>query len=76
MRFNLGSQEFDPVHVGYVNQQLTGGFAMDTTLSGNHNSGHEFRDTKPAEGRLVKGVLGPALTHHERMALIEYLKSL
>ena len=76
VRFNLGSKEFDPVNVGYVNEKLTGGFVMDTTLCGNHNSGHEFRDTKPEEGMLVKGVLGLALTHDERMALIEYLESL
>jgi hypothetical protein len=74
--FHLGSKEFDPVNVGYVNEKLTGGFVMDTTLSGNHNTGHEFRDAKPGEGEWVKGVLGPALTHDERLALIEYLKSL
>jgi hypothetical protein len=76
VRFHLGSKEFDPVNVGYVNKQLPGGFVMDTKLDGNHNTGHEFRDTKPGEGDPVKGVLGPALTHDERMALIEYLKSL
>ena len=76
VRFHLGSKEFDPVNVGYIDDDLTGGFVMDTTLSGNHNTGHEFRDAEPEEGKWVKGVLGPALTHDERMALIEYLKSL
>jgi hypothetical protein len=80
VRFNLGSKEFDPVNVGYVNEKLTGGFVMDTTLPGNLNAGHEFRDPDPDSGATssawVKGVLGKALTHDERMALIEYLKSL
>jgi len=78
VRFHLGSKEYDPVHVGYVNEKLTGGFEMDTTLSGNHNTGHEFRDPPPGAppNARVKGVLGTALTHDERMALIEYLKSL
>ena len=79
VRFHLGSKQFDPINVGYVNEKLTGGFEMDTTLPGNHNTGHEFRDPDPAASDSsvrVKGVLGPALTHEERMTLIEYLKSL
>ena len=77
-RFFLGSKEFDPVNVGYVSEKLTGGFELDTTLGGNHNTGHEFRDKTDAEknSSWVKGVLGPALTHEERMAIIEYVKSL
>jgi hypothetical protein len=79
-RFNLGSKEFDPEHVGYVDEKLSGGFVMDTTLPGNHNTGHEFRDLDLApdatSSARVKGVLGPTLKHEERMALIEYLKSM
>lgn len=78
VQFNLGSKEFDPVQVGYVNEKLTGSFVMDTTLSGNHNTGHEYRDVDPDnKDEWTKGLLGRrALTHDERMALIEYLKSL
>lgn len=75
-RFFLGSKQFDPVYVGLVNEKLRGGFEMNTDLSGNRNSGHEFRDTQADEGVWVKGVIGPFLTHQDRMALIEYLKSL
>lgn len=78
VRFNLGTKEYDPVQVGYANTKLTGGFVMDTTLAGNHNTGHEYRDVDPDnKDEWIKGVLGRrALTHDERMALIEYLKSL
>ena len=77
-KFHLGSREFDPKHVGFKNEKLTGGFELDTTLKGNYNTGHEFRDLRPDEKKkkLVKGVLGPAFSVEERLALIEYLKSL
>lgn len=74
--FNLGSKEFDPVHVGYVDEKLTGGFVMDTSLSGNHNTGHEFRKSDVPVGKWSRGVLGRELTHEERLDLIEYLKTL
>lgn len=78
VQFNLGSKEFDPVNVGYIDEKLTGSFVMDTTLAGNHNTGHEFRGSGKGavSSPWVKGVLGPTLTHEERMAIIEYLKSL
>src|SRR5262245_60770433 len=74
--FYLGSKEFDPVHVGIVTKAFAGGFLLDTSLPGNLNVGHEFRDPREGEAPTTKGVLGPALTRDERMALIEYLKSL
>lgn len=37
--FKLGSREFDPARVGFVNQ---GDFEFDTSLPGNSNSGHEY----------------------------------
>jgi hypothetical protein len=43
-RFYLGSTRFDPVHVGYETIQFDGAFEMDTTLPGNSNAGHEFRN--------------------------------
>jgi hypothetical protein len=38
-QFRLGSREFDPVKVGFVNE---GDFEFDTTLPGNSNSGHTY----------------------------------
>ena len=69
--FYLGSRLFDPVKVGYRTEAIPGGFELDTRLPGNSNKGHEFKD-----GPRAKGVLGPALSHEERLDLIEYLKSL
>ena len=75
-RFYLGSKEFDPEHLGFVSKPAPGYFEMDTSLHGNRNTGHEFRDLTEDEGKRVKGVIGPKLSHDERMAIIEYLKSL
>jgi len=38
-KFRVGSREFDPVNVGYVND---GDFEFDTALPGNRNTGHEY----------------------------------
>jgi hypothetical protein len=43
-KFYLGSTRFDPKHVGYQTHQFPGAFELDTTKSGNRNSGHEFRN--------------------------------
>jgi hypothetical protein len=70
-KFYLGNREYDPVNVGYRIDPFPGGFEFDTSIRGNHNTGHEFSDDaeKP-------GVIGAALTPDERRALIEYLKKL
>jgi hypothetical protein len=70
-KFYLGNREYDPVNVGYRTGPFPGGFEFDTSIRGNHNTGHEFSDDtkKP-------GVIGKALTPDERHELIEYLKSL
>jgi len=53
---------FDPVHVGVeTGSPFAGAFAFDTRLPGNANSGHEY---------------GTSLSEPERMALIEFLKTL
>ncbi|MDF5829444.1 hypothetical protein P4233_22730 [Pseudomonas aeruginosa] len=44
---------------------------LDTRLTGNRNSGHEFHD-----GCRQNGVIGRALSPEERWALVEYLKVL
>lgn len=68
--FWIGSREFDPFYVGYRNEQVEGAFNFDTSHDGNSNAGHEFRNAPPN----TSGVIGPALTHDERLDLIEYLK--
>ncbi len=71
-RFCLGSRIFDPQKVGYSTECVPGAFELDTTKAGNRNTGHEFKDVLLD----TAGVLGPALSHKERMDLIAYLKSL
>ena len=69
--FYRGSFEYDPRHLGYRTEAFDGGFVLDTRISGNHNSGHEFR-----AGPLGNGVIGRLLQPEERWALLEYLKVL
>jgi mono/diheme cytochrome c family protein len=60
--FYVGSWEFDPVHVGVeTGSPFAGAFTFDTRLPGNANGGHEY---------------GTSLSEPERMALIEFLKTL
>lgn len=60
-RFAVGHREFDPVKVGYVETPTTPVWFLDTTVSGNHNTGHEY---------------GTRLTDEEKRDLLEYLKTL
>jgi len=69
--FYLGSKQYDPVHVGLTKEPLKGASKFDVTLAGNSNSGHEFND-----GPKGKGIVGRKLSPEERMAIIEYLKTL
>lgn len=127
-RFYVGSREFNKERVGITTDRSSSGFEFDTTLPGNLNCGHEFRNLTLAEfeqvapfksskdqgqedrwaivlelsiaelrglrpdqrwertriatekvvkpGVTIKGVLGAEFSEDERMALIEYLKSL
>lgn len=69
--FYLGSRSFDPKTIGFEHKNAGNGFfKLDTSLPGNRNTGHEFADRKG------KGVIGPKLKKDERMALIEYVKTL
>lgn len=65
--FYIGSWEFDPVKVGYVDEERPGSFYFDTTLKGNSNAGHEYGTgeygTEP-------------FTEDEIWVLIEYMKTL
>ncbi|WP_397449286.1 di-heme-cytochrome C peroxidase [Pseudomonas sp. NA-150] len=69
--FYTGSFEYDPRHLGYRTAAFDGAFRFDTRVSGNHNSGHEFRS-----GTRGNGVIGRLLQPEERWALMEYLKVL
>jgi hypothetical protein len=70
-RVELGSRAFDPVKVGYRTTPITGGFTLDTGRRGNANTGHAFD-----YGPKGKGVIGRRLSPEERLALVEYLKTL
>ena len=59
--FWTGGRVLDLQRLGYESGEAPGLFRYDTTIFGNGNMGHEF----PKGG----------LTHDERMAIIEYLKS-
>ena len=65
--FYIGAWEFDPVKVGYVDDERSGSFYLDTTLKGNSNAGHEY-------GTGYDGL--PELSEDDRWALVEYMKTL
>lgn len=67
--FWVGNFEYDPKRAGFLTGKFDGGFLYKTSVTGNSNRGHEFRD-----GCRVDGVIGRALAPEERWALIEYLK--
>ncbi|KAA0996288.1 cytochrome c [Pseudomonas sp. ANT_J12] len=69
--FYKGTFEYDPQHLGYRTEAFSNGFVFDTRITGNHNSGHEFR-----AGERGNGVIGRLLQPQERWALLEYLKVL
>lgn len=61
--FKVGTIEFDPVRVGYVDAFGPGkAFTYDTSLPGNSNAGHDYGAS--------------ALDDEQRFALIEYMKRL
>jgi hypothetical protein len=59
-KFQVGSREFDPTHVGFRTDK---GFLFDTSLPGNSNRGHEYGVAEMKDDQ-------------KRAALLEYLKSL
>lgn len=69
-QFKVGSREFDPRLVGF---RTDVGQLFDTRTPGNGNGGHEYGAvaTKLPNGKAI-----PALTHQERLDLVEYLKTL
>jgi hypothetical protein len=72
-KFQVGSRRYDPVKVGLDTVQ--GFWTFDTSLPGNHNTGHEFGPGYVGgHEQARRGLIGPLLTHHEKMAIIEHLK--
>lgn len=69
-KFYTGSYLYDPVRLGYESDGGGGSEKFDATKNGNLNTGHEFNDGSGS------GIIGPKLTEGEKMALIEYLKTL
>lgn len=91
-RFTLGVRELDAIKVGAVQRdpgQYPGLFVFDTRLPSNSNKGHEFaagvtpvfvldaqgRPVKDAQGKPQMQKLKP-ISDHQRLALVEYLKTL
>lgn len=91
-RFTVGVREFDPIKVGMVGRdpaQYPDLFVFDTRLPGNANQGHEYAaGVTPVfvlntQGQPVQDTQGkpqmrllPAISHAQRLALVEYLKTL
>jgi mono/diheme cytochrome c family protein len=73
--FWLGTKEYDPDVLGYVSGPVDGGFVFDTGIPGNSNKGHNFTGG-PDSWLQGGGIVGRALTHQERMDLIEFLKAM
>lgn len=69
--FYVGNREYDPERLGYRHERLRGSFLYDTRKTGNSNYGHLFENGPPGDG-----VIGSYLTPEERMAIIEFLKTL
>jgi hypothetical protein len=79
--FWLGTKDYDPTHLGLVYSEIEGGFLFDTTLPGNSNQGHEFAGSSDPEHRDYwwngsKGRIGPELVPDDRLAIMEFLKTL
>jgi hypothetical protein len=60
-KFAVGRREFDPKNVGFATAQVPGTFILDTSLESNHNTGHTY---------------GAQFSEPERLAVLEYLKSI
>lgn len=60
-KFFVGSRNYDPVRLGYMNEQdALRIFTFDTTQPGNSNAGHEY---------------GTSLSEDQKMQLLEFMKS-
>ena len=73
-KFYVGTREFDPVNVGFVNRPEPGAFEFDTTKHGNSNAGHDCY--LPGSRIDCNDPAAHVFTDEERKALIEYMKTL
>lgn len=91
-RFTVGTRELDAIKVGVVQRdptQYPGLFVFDASLPSNSNKGHEYaagvtpvfildakgRPVKDAQGKPKMQTLQP-ISNQQRLALVEYLKTL
>jgi hypothetical protein len=91
-RFTVGVRELDPIKVGMLGRDPAEHpdlFVFDTSLPSNSNRGHEYaagvtpvfvldaqgRPVKDAQGKPQMRLLEP-ISHAQRLALVEYLKTL
>jgi len=70
--FRVGSREFDAENVG-LRWDGYEGFEFRTDIHGNSNAGHEYAAGRSPQ---LSGEVLPALDGDERLALLEYLKTL
>jgi hypothetical protein len=74
----VGTRDFDSTNLGLSTQPIgKGGFLVDTTITGNSNSGHEFRRGYMGwklGSHPQYGVIGPEFTDEQRWQILEYLK--
>ena len=68
-KFTYGTREYDPVNLGYTEDPSANDAVLDTSISGNHNTGHWWTDDERP------GRIGRKLTDDEKYAIIEYLKA-
>lgn len=70
--FMVGSREFDPIKMGFKSEGYEG-FRFVADRRGNLNTGHEYAAgiTPRSDGKVL-----PPLNKQERMALIEFIKTL
>jgi len=74
--FHVGSREYDTAKLGLA-QAGDPYWVFDTTKDGNSNRGHEFSVKyvkRNWDSRAKDGIIGPLLTHDERLAILEHLK--
>jgi hypothetical protein len=69
-RFRYGTREYDPMHLGYTEDASANDAILDTSVSGNHATGHWFTDETDRPGRI-----GPAFANADKLAIIEFLKA-
>jgi hypothetical protein len=90
--FTVGSREFDPINVGFVQKDKAsypGIFEFDTSLPNNSNKGHQYSSGRTpvirvdASGKAIRKADGsfdvewlPPISDEQRLALVEYLKTL